>query len=188
VSGIFDAASASVLVADYAGVDGGGKINAIGLGVQLTQLLPLTNTTGAMFVVAFIDIPRKFSGQKAVIGLELRNLTDGNSIVKVQGPTGQLEGLQVVQEIEVSQPQSPGLHLPDDAYARVQLSMGFPTGLPLEPLKTYAWKLNIDGQSRQSWRAIFSLVGQPPGPVFGGFSGPADIPNIAPMDTPEPEG
>lgn len=187
MSGIFDAASASILIADYASIDGGSKINAIGLGIQVTQLLPQTNGTGAMYVVALIDVPRKYAGQKAVLGIELRNLSDGNSAVKVQGPTGQFESLRVQHEFEVAHPQLPGFSLPDDGFARVQIAMGFPNGLPLQPLKTYAWKLSIDGQSRQSWRAVFSVASHPPNPVFGGLSGPADIPNIAPMDTPEPE-
>jgi hypothetical protein len=183
---LFDDASVMVAIADFVGVDAGGKVNAIGLGFTVSGMQP-NGFTAPQFVVAFVDAPGKYAGDQTALTLELRNLTD-DEVVKAPAPSGQLEALRITNQAMFERPIVPGVALGADMPVRIQMTVGFPAGLPnLAPGKTYAWKLQMDGRSRQSWRAFFHLPSAPPGPIIGGPAGPATIPNVAPIDTDSPE-
>lgn len=184
---IFDDASVMVAVADYAAVDGVGKANAIGLGFTIAATQP-NGFSAPQFVLAFVDVPQRYSGDTVDLTLELRNLTDDH-VVQMQGPAGTVEALRVTQQATLQPPVVQGITLGRDMPIRLQINLGFPAGLPLSQGKTYAWKLQIDGRSRASWRAVFHVPAAPAGPIYGGPAGPADIPNVEQIhpDTPEPE-
>jgi hypothetical protein len=183
---LFDDVSAMVAIADYVAVDAGGKVSAIGLGFTVSGIQP-TGLSAPQYVLAFVDAPAKYAGDETSLTLELRNLTD-DEVVKAPGPSGQLDAVRISNPARFERPVIPGIHLGADMPVRLQMTLGFPNGLPVVPGKTYAWKLQVDGRSRQSWRAFFHVPAAPPGPIIGGPAGPADIPNIAPItDTPEPE-
>jgi hypothetical protein len=186
---LFDDATALVAIADYIGVDAGGKINAIGLGFTVAGIQP-TGFTAPQYVVALVDAPASYAGEQAMLTLELRNLTD-DEVVQGPGPSGQLEAVRITSQAKFERPNLPGGILGEDMPVRVQVTLGFPVGVAnLVPGKTYAWKLQVDGRSRPSWRAFFHVPSAPPGPIFGGPAGPSSIPNVGSIETetPEPEG
>jgi len=94
--------------------------------------------------------------------------------VQVAGAASGLpEALRVQQVIAVTRPQANGaFYLPPSMFARVQISMGFPNGLPLAAGGFYSWRAEVDGQHHLSWGASFHVLGAPPPPVFGGRWGP----------------
>lgn len=173
---IHSEAHAVIFVADYIGIDAAGKINAIGAGFALTGVTP-EGQTPPQHVAVLIDVPSRYDGDEFALSLELRE-ESSDSVVQVAGPTGQLEALRLQQVMQVNRPQISGAYLPTNLSCRVQATIGFPMGLQLQPGRTYGWHLQIDGQTRAGWVAKFHVVGPPPGPVFGGPSGPADIPGM----------
>jgi hypothetical protein len=191
---LFDHARVVVLLADYIGIDAGGKVNAIGAGFTLTQLQPTglspsegaAGVTGAMHLIALIDVPSKYAGHEFAVSLELRD-DSADTAVKLPSPTGVPEPLRIQQMVKAERPSLPGAYLPSDVPCRVQLSLGFPNGLPLTQGGFYSWRLQIDGRDRKDWRAAFHVLGPPPPPVFGGPSGPANIPDLAPPPSVESE-
>jgi hypothetical protein len=184
---IFNDAHVVVLLADYIGIDASGKVNALGAGFGLTFVGP-NGLTAPQHVVVMIDVPAKYSGQQFALTLELRNETTGQPVMLATDPAGNLQPLRIQQVAQVQGPSAPGLYLPtDQVMARVQLPVAFMDGLPLQPGNAYAWRVQIDAQSRPGWKASFYVPGPPPGPVIGGPHGPADIPNVAPF-TPPAEG
>jgi len=183
---IFTDAEVVVLLADYIGIDGGGKINALGLGFALAGLQP-HGLTAPQHVVVMIDVPPKYAGQQFALSLELRDETAGQPVMVATDPSGQLQPLRIQQVAQVRPPQVPGLYLPPDAvWCRIQVPVAFQDGLPVQPGHEYLWRVQIDGQTRAGWGARFFVPGPPPPPVFGGPLGPADIPNIQPPVGPIP--
>lgn len=180
-----------VLIADYIGVDPSGKVNAIGVGLTIAGVVPVpvpgaqpgapqsgqTVMAAPQHLIVMIDLPSKYVRQKFALSLELRDENTGE-VVKVAGPDGTVQPLRLQQAVTVEPPAAPGIYLPPDMFSRVQVSLGFPNGLPLTAGHYYDWRVEIDGQHRKSWRAQFLVAGPPPAPVFGGPAGPADIPNI----------
>lgn len=179
---IYTDAHAVVLIADYIGVDVQGKLNAIGAGFYLSGVGP-DGQTPPQHVAVMIDVPNKYAGEEFALSLDLRNETTGD-VVQIATPSGQLEALRLQQVVRVEKPSLQGIYLPSDLTCRAQVSIGFPVGLPLTPGNTYAWHLQIDGQHRPGWNVRFHVLGPPPGPVFGGPAGPADISNSPPPQAP----
>jgi hypothetical protein len=170
-------AQVSVLLADYIGLDAAGKINALGAGFTVTGVA--NGLTPPQHVAALIDVPSSYAGQDFALSVQLRDETVGR-LVQVPGQSGLLEALRMQQVARAERPNAgPGVHLPQTMFARVQVALAFPMGLPLVVGNYYAWQVEIDGQSQPHWQARFYVAGPPPGPVFGGPSGPASIPPLS---------
>jgi len=175
--GIFEEAHAFLLLADYIGVDASGKLNALGAGFAMSGIQP-NGLTAPMYLAVVIEIPSKYAGQEFSACLELRDEETG-SAVQITGPSGQLEALRIQQVAKVERLGPPGVYVPERMFSRVQLNVGFQTGLPLAPGRFYQWRLEIDGQHQKNWYVSFYVIGPPPGPVFGGQSGPTDLPSLS---------
>lgn len=176
--GIFDEAHVTMFVADYVAIDASGKLTAVGMGFNISGLQP-NGMIAPQHLAVLVRVPSKYVGQEFSLELSLRD-EDANTAVLVPGPSGQQEPLTVAQVVPVQPPHVPGLFLPPSLDATSQHVLAFPGGLPLAAGKAYAWHAKIEGQSRQHWRARFHVPGPPPSPVFGGGTGPSDIPNITP--------
>lgn len=188
MAGIYDDAHVVVLIADFIGVDGSSKVNAIGLGSNVVgaQPVPIPGTsmgasgqtvmTAPQHLIVMVEVPAKYIRQQFALSVELRDENSGEA-AKVAGPDGSVQPLRLQQAVTVEQPNVPGVYLPPDMFARVQIALAFPNGLPLTAGHYYNWRVEIDGQHRKGWRARFLVPGSPPPPVFGGPSGPAD-PNL----------
>ncbi len=176
--GVHDESLVVVLLADYVGIDAGGKINALGAGFTIT--LPLANgQTAPQHVVALVDVPGKYAGQQFAFSIELRDESTGQAVQVPTGPGGQLDALRVQQVADVVKPPvPPGYATPPDVICRVQVALGFQGGLPLQPGRTYRWQVQIDGKDKPGALARFHVLGPAPGPVFGGPAGPAHIPPL----------
>ena len=177
--GIFDDARAIIFVADHLAIDAGGKITALGLGFGIAGVQP-NGLIAPQHVGVMIDVPSKYAGQDFALTIELRDESTGHT-VEVPGPSGKIEALRVQQLLKVQPVNVPGLYLPESVPARVQTSLAFPMGLPLQPGKSYKWWLEIDAQHRAGWEAAFHVAGPPPPPVFGGPAGPAHVPGLNPQ-------
>ncbi|MCW2545505.1 MAG: hypothetical protein JWM40_3057 [Frankiales bacterium] len=180
----FDDARVTLILADYIGIDAGGKANIIGAGFTITGAtgLPAGGIVNvAMHLLVMIDLPAKYAGKEFALGMELRDDTTGEA-VKVPGPTGQIDTMRIQQIVKGDRPVVPNVYLPEGLPIRVQMNIGFPTGIPLPAGHSLHWRVEIDGQHRKDWVAGFHLVGPPPGAVFGGFNTPTSIPPLTPPD------
>jgi hypothetical protein len=176
---IFQDAHVVVFIADYIGVDAAGKINALGAGFVIAGLNQ-QGSTAPQSVIALVDVPGKYNGQQFALALELRDETTGQPVMLPTSPEGHLQPLRLQQAATVQIVQAPNIHLPMDSVpARIQMPVGFQDGIPLTAGHKYAWRVEIDGQTRPGWKAEFYVPGPPPPPVLGGPFGPTDIPNIA---------
>jgi hypothetical protein len=175
---IYDDAHLVLILADYIGIDAAGKINALGAGFAMAGF-QANGLTAPQHLAALIDVPGKYHGSQFAFSLELRDEDTGQP-VQVPDPTGVLGALRVQNVITVTRSGRPDLYVPETMFARSQVSLGFPDGLPVQPGKMYGWHAQIDGKSRDHWVARFYVPGPPPPPVVGGPSGPASIPGLFP--------
>lgn len=169
----------TVLVGDYVGVDPAGKLNLIGAGFTLLGAMdPMSGATNPFALAVVIEAPKKYVGQDVAVTIELRDEA-ADTAVQMAGPSGQAEALRISQLVRFEKPASPpGMTVPEGLPTRLQFNVAFANGLPLKPGVLYAWRVSLDNQTRWQWAARFAIPGPPPGPVFGGPAGPADIPNI----------
>src|SRR4051794_17171696 len=120
--GVFEDARAVVLLADYIGIDGGGKINALGTGFTITAPAGPGGTTAPQFVAAIIDVPAKYAGQDFAMGLELRDDSTGQ-VVQVPtspDPSAPNQPMRIQQVAKIDRPNVPGVVLPGDFFCRAQ--------------------------------------------------------------------
>lgn len=177
--GLLEDAQVTILLADHIAVDGSGKATVLGAGFNITQVGP-QGTLAPMHIMVFVEAPVKYEGHDYALSLELRDELDGSAF-QVVGPSGGPEPLRVQQICRLTKPVIPNVYLPASFPLRNQIQLAMPPGLPLKAGHDYAWQVQIDGQHRKGWLARFHVLGPPPGPVFGGTTGPTDIPNIKPI-------
>lgn len=136
---------AHVLLADFAQSDNSGKVNALGLGWSVT----VTPTPHHAVVVA-LRVGWDEATEKHHLALCLLT-ADGNSAVEIPTPFG-LQPLVVEIDVEVGRP--PGLQRGSSIDHWLAVNIG--AGLPLPPGR-YEWRLQIDQDQRDEWRADFTV-------------------------------
>jgi hypothetical protein len=166
VSAIAETARVALVLADYAQNDTSNKAYILGAGWQVTSLQPTTGQTAAQAVVVIIDVnPEHYDEQFAV---EVTLHDDANEVVQTPGPTGEPTALRVSQVLKAEKPSTPGHFVPPKAlWARVQVTLNFPAGLPIQAGRSYTWRVRIDGDDSRTWDASFHVAGPPPSTVIG---------------------
>lgn len=174
-------ATVTLVLSDYVGVDGGGKVNILGAGISLMGQQPNGLSPG-MCLAVFIDLPSKYHGQQFALSVELRDETNDRAVMVPMPPAGAPGALRIQQMVLVQRPTIPNLYLPETLPGRVQMQLAFLDGVPVQPGTLYSWQVQIDGQGKQSWRSWFYVPAPPAPPVIGGPSSPTDVtlPPVAP--------
>lgn len=179
-------AQVAITLADFANADAQGKINVVGAGIRLLGFDPNTGACPPFFLMVNIALPDRYGGTSFALTIELRDVTTGQHF-QLPGPTGALEPLRAQQVVPVPHLQVPAqFGQPDDAVVSMNVIMGFPNGLPLQPGHGFEWRIEIDGQSRH-WTYKFHILGPAPGPVFGGPVGSPNIPGVGQYVVDPPE-
>lgn len=180
-------ASVTLFIADFANVDGGGKVNALGAGFEVVGVQP-NSFSAPMSLVLWIDVPSRHVGEQFTFSIELRD-EESDQIVRVPGPTGRSEPLRIQQVARVNPPNVPGVFLPQGFPSRTNFLMAFPNGVQVTPGHSYRWVAQIDGQGRPGWNTRFHVAGPPP-IVFGGVDNPEgleDMPQLTDEAPAEPD-
>lgn len=160
---VADEADVTLLLADFANVDAGGKLNVIGGGWQAVGRLP-TGMTPPFSVVIRVEFPSARSGEQFAYGLVLHDEHGGT--ISFPGPSGELQELRIQHLAKAEKPTVPQVALPDHLPSRVQIVINFGGGLLLSP-GGYRWQFEVDGNARPEWHLAFAVIGPPPPPVIG---------------------
>jgi hypothetical protein len=168
----------TLVLADYANTDASGKVNLIGGGWQITNIMP-NGMTGPQYLLTLIDVPARHLGEEFATGWSLFDEKTGSVVRMPAAPPGQVvppgpsglgaptQALRVQQLVKAEKPSIPNLHLPPDFQGRIQTILAFPEGLPLSPNGQFSWRLEVDGTHLKHWRVTFITAGPPPPPVIG---------------------
>lgn len=133
---------AQILLADFAQADASGKVNALGLGWSVTGT-PIPNHA----VVIMLKVGWDETNAPHHLTLDLLT-ADGAHAVDMPTPFGP-QPLQVEMDFEVGRP--PGLVRVSTIDHAAAINVG---SLPLQPGR-YEWRLRIDDEQRDAWRAPF---------------------------------
>jgi hypothetical protein len=160
-----DSAIVQVVLADYANNDSGGKLNIIGGGITMLGLDPNSHITVPHAVVARISFAPRYIGESPAVELALES--DDGSLVSIQGQGG-AQFLRVGAANALKPAVVPGATVPLTAVRpSAQMLMYFANGLPLEPNRSYTWRVRIDHETRDAWTETFYVLTMDPDPVIG---------------------
>jgi len=124
---------ASIILADFAESDPGGKVHILGAGWSATGPQPSPQA-----VVGFLQVPPEEAG--TAIAFTLRLTDRAGDLVEVQGPTGAVP-LELSGQVEIRRPEEW-----DEA---AEISAAFSVSVTLLPLpqgQSYTWSLEVDGK------------------------------------------
>jgi hypothetical protein len=134
---------AHILLADAAQRSPDGKIHALGLGWTVTST-PLPPQA----VVVFIKVPWDQANELHHAVLTMID-EDGRPVLPQGADGGQVE---IHADFETGRPAGVPRGMPLD----VALSFAIAAGMPLAP-GGYVWRLEIDGEAQETWRAPFHV-------------------------------
>ncbi len=132
----------TILLADFVQVSEG-KLNIIGGGWSVMGTPPPQSG-----IAVKIDLPWDQTNIQHTLVLELK--TEDGQVVRVPGPSGELQPVRIEAKFEAGRP--PGLR-PGTA---IDVPVGVNVGpMPLTPGARYRWELSIDGDSHEDWGVSF---------------------------------
>jgi hypothetical protein len=136
-----------IIVADYAVVDGAGKITMVGAGIAIAGINPLNNMTAPFAVVAIVSFDPKLIDASPAVEMSLE--THNGQLVQLPGHPP----LRVGTSQRLTPPTLPdGVDVPRDAVRpKVQILMQFQSGLPLQAGHAYVWRVKVDHEEREEW-------------------------------------
>jgi hypothetical protein len=168
MSEISDAARVQIFLADHAVADPNNKINALGVGFQVTPL-QANGFTAPCAVVAIAEFPPRFVGEDLAMELALYNDTD--ELVTAPGLMGDAAtSLRFGQNVVLQRPvvALPGVTIaPGAVWPRHQLVAAFQNGVPLAIGRSYEWRVSIDSVTKPDWMAGFYVPAPAGGVVVG---------------------
>ena len=165
MSDISEAATLQLHLADFAMTDPLGKVNAVGMFVDVLGFDPAMGTTARFTVIAEALVPARLCPVEAT--LELVLLNEAAEVVAVPGPAGP-QALRIGLPVVFDKPGAlPNGRLASMLWSRHPLVIDFGNGLPLASGATYSWRLRIDGDDDHARDVVFVVPGAPAPPVIG---------------------
>jgi hypothetical protein len=159
VSEVSDAATARLLIADYAGADPIGKINVVGGLVTVLGLNPaIQGMTAPFWLTVWVNVPSAHYNAAGTIEVVLEDAS--GEPVSVTNPTGEAAVMQIEQRVTFRPPTSGPMTIPAELElpSRTTWVSSFPAGLPLAVGARYRWRVKIDGESRDEWTEDFVVT------------------------------
>lgn len=166
MSDVASRAAVNLLLADFASVDAGGKLNIIGAGVDTLGFDPAQGTTTRFTFVAQVSIPASMCPTEFAVEVALLDASGG--IAELPSPAG-TQKMRVAHVVPMEKPALPvGVTASrDDLTTRSNMVLDFSNGLPLVPGGVYKWRLQIDGDDSVEHVYTMAVAGPPAGPVIG---------------------
>lgn len=127
---------ASLILADFAETDPGGKVHVLGAGWSVTG-----PNVGPQAIVGFIQVSAEQSG--APISFILRLADRTGEVVEVPGPAG-MQRMEVSGQVEMRVPEGWDGSTDLSAAFAVNVMVPLPQGHP------YTWSLEVDGKDLAS--------------------------------------
>jgi hypothetical protein len=168
VSEVYEKASVSLILADFAVADQLGKLQMVGGGLQLIGRDHNTGVSAAFAVVVSLTFPPALFNEQYAFEVVLED-TAGNPLELAESAA--VPGSRVMrfgQTLQIEEPNFRGSGVPRRSLpTRSHVVLYFNTGLPLPPGRVLVWRARIDGESRPDWTVPFFVPAPPPAPVLG---------------------
>lgn len=168
MSVVFEAATVSLLMSDYAVTDPLNKLQVIGGGLQVVGRDHTKGVSSAFALVVTMSFDPAVINEQYAFEVVLEN-PDGTP-AQLGGPGGEGTGgvMRFGQTLQVEEPNFRGAGVPRHALPpRTQMVLYFNAGLPLPAGRVLSWTARIDGDGRPDWSWRFFVTAPPSGPVLG---------------------
>jgi hypothetical protein len=168
MSEVFEQASVSLILADFAVADQLGKLQMVGGGLQIIGRNHTTGVSAAFAVVVGLAFPPELFNEQYVFEVVLED--QAGSPVELTDPAAPPGSrmMRFGQTLQIEEPNFRGSGVPRRALpTRTHVVLYFNTGLPLPPGQVLVWRARIDGESRPEWTVPFFVPAPPPAPVLG---------------------
>lgn len=167
MSNVFDAASVSLMMADYAVTDKLRKLQVIGGGLQVVGRDHAKGVSTAFALVITMSFEPGVINEHYAFEVVLET-ADGTPAQLGTSTEGDGKVMRFGQNVQVEEPNFPGIGVPRHALPpRNQMVLYFNAGLPLPAGGVLVWKARIDGDSKPDWTLPFFVPSPPSGPVLG---------------------
>lgn len=167
MSEVFDHATVSVMMADYAVTDRLNKLQVIGGGLQVVGRDHHKGTTAAFALVVSMTFHPDQINEQYAFEVLLEEI-DGSPVEVGTATDSGGKKIRFGQSMQVEEPQFRGAGVPRHTLPpRAQVVLYFNTGLPLPGGRPLQWRVRIDGDTRPDWQHRFYVPGPPAAPVIG---------------------
>jgi hypothetical protein len=168
MSEVYDRASLSMSLADYAVTDQLGKLHIIGGGLQVLPRDHASGLTAAFALVVSMTFAPDLFSLRYAFEVELEE-ANGAPVRLAQVPPGAAsDPVRFGQHMTVEEPDLTPWGAPRRALpAHTQIVVYFNTGLPLPAGRPLLWRARIDGESKEIWTLPFFVPGPPAAPGIG---------------------
>ena len=168
MSEVYDRASVSMSLADYAVTDQLGKLHVVGGGLQVLGRDHGTGVTASFALVVSLTFSPDLFGEQYAFEVVLEE-ANGAPVRLGRIPDGAVSDLvRFAQLMTVEEPNLAPWGAPRRAMpAHTQIVVYFNTGLPLPAGRPLLWRARIDGESKEIWTLPFFVPAPQPTPVIG---------------------
>lgn len=164
MSVVFDAATVSLMMSDFAVTDGLAKLQVVGGGLQVVGRDHKKGVSNAFALTASLSFDPAVINEQYAFEIVLEN-ADGTPAPMGSDGSGVM---RFGQTLQVEEPNFRGAQVPRHALPpRTQMVLYFNTGLPLPAGRVLVWRARIDGDSKREWTLPFFVIAPPAGPVLG---------------------
>ncbi|WP_119696786.1 DUF6941 family protein [Microbacterium halotolerans] len=163
MSEVAAASDISVVMADFANTDQGGKLNVVGGNVRVLGYEPMQGVTSRFAIAITITAPASVLPTDLAIEAAL---TSGGEVVELPGPA-EPQAVRVAQTANLASNSTAPQPIRDHLGASHTIVLDFSAGLPLTPGGEYSWRVQIDGDREHEVNYRFAVLGPPAPPVFG---------------------
>lgn len=170
MSEVFEQASVSLILADFAVADQLGKLQMVGGGLQIIGRDHTTGMSAAFALVVSLSFPPTLVNEQYAFEVVLENAAGLPVQLDDVAPTevSPARVMRFGQTLQIEEPNFRGSGVPRRALpTRSQVVLYFNTGLPLPSGQVLVWRARIDGESRPDWTVPFFVPAPPPAPVLG---------------------
>lgn len=162
MSDVFDAATVTLMMSDFAVTDGLNRLQVIGGGLQVVGRDHKKGVSSAFALTVTMSFDPAVINEQYAFEIVLEN-PDGTPATLGEGNV-----MRFGQTLQVEEPNFRGAQVPRHALPpRTQMVLYFNTGLPLPAGRVLVWRARIDGDSRRDWVLPFFVTAPPAGPVLG---------------------
>lgn len=170
MSEVYEQASVSLILADFAVADQLGKLQMVGGGLQIIGRDHATGMSAAFALVVSLSFPPTLVNEQYAFEVVLENAAGLPVHLDDTTPTevSPARVMRFGQTLQIEEPNFRGSGVPRRALpTRSQVVLYFNTGLPLPSGQVLVWRARIDGESRPDWTVPFFVPAPPPAPVLG---------------------
>lgn len=168
MSEVYERASVSLLLADFAVADELGKLHVVGGGLQVVGRDHAKGSSAAFALVIGMVFPPELVNEQYVFEVVLEDTTGAPVEMGATQQGASSNVMRFGQTLQVEEPNFRGVGVPRHALPpRAQVVLFFNTGLPLPAGRVLVWRARIDGDSRPNWTLPFFVQAPPARPVLG---------------------